>query len=166
MNIPQRRPAQTEDETFLHELFVTVRRMEFAALQLPTDALQSLLQMQFQAQQSSYCAQFPDSSHNILLGEKQPIGRIWTAFLPHEIRLIDIALLPAHQNRGIGTQLLRELIAQAAPSRPLRLSVALQNQRARRWYGTLGLRMTDDDAVHCQMQWPATELSSTRDAND
>ena len=58
------------------------------------------------------------------------------------IQLAQIFILPAHQNRGIGTTLVRKLIAEAsAAGKPLRLRVLSVNP-ARRLYEREGFRAT------------------------
>ena len=68
-----------------------------------------------------------------------------------------IALLPHAQNRGIGTRLVRELMAEAtARAAPLRLSV-LSNNPARRLYERLGFRVTQVVEPRIRMEWRAEE---------
>ena len=59
------------------------------------------------------------------------------------IQLAQIFILPSHQNRGIGTRLVRGLIAEARVARkPLRLRVLSVNP-ARRLYEREGFRVTE-----------------------
>ena len=44
----------------------------------------------------------------------EPVGRLYVARWSDEIRIVDIALLPAFCNRGLGTTLVRALQAEAA----------------------------------------------------
>jgi ribosomal protein S18 acetylase RimI-like enzyme len=67
-----------------------------------------------------------------------------------EIRVVDLALLPAVQNQGIGTFLMRQICAQA--DRPVRLSV-LKFNRAFAWYERLGFSKIGDLGVYDEMEW-------------
>jgi len=82
-----------------------------------------------------------------------PAGRMLVAGGPEEIRLVDLALLPEHRNGGIGTALLRRLLAEgAARTVPVRLHVERSNP-ARRLYERLGFVPVADDGVHLLMAW-------------
>lgn len=68
--------------------------------------------------------------------------------------LLALAVLPAHQNRGIGTKLLGHVIEVAervAPSsriHALRLTVAETNTGAQRMYARAGFRVVDGSATY------------------
>jgi ribosomal protein S18 acetylase RimI-like enzyme len=64
-----------------------------------------------------------------------------------------IALPPAAQNRGLGTELVREVMGEAAAlALPVRLSV-LSNNPARRLYERLGFRVTEIVEPRIRMEW-------------
>jgi ribosomal protein S18 acetylase RimI-like enzyme len=64
-----------------------------------------------------------------------------------------IALSPEAQRRGIGSQLIRELMEDArARGVPMRLSVLLNNP-ARGLYERLGFRVTRVEHPRIKMQW-------------
>jgi len=61
--------------------------------------------------------------------------------------VVDLALLPADRNAGIGMFLMRQVCAEAAQAgKPVRLSV-LKNSRAVRWYERLGFAKTEEGNV-------------------
>lgn len=68
--------------------------------------------------------------------------------------LDEIAVAAAHQCRGLGTQLLREVMTEAqAAGMPIRLSV-LNINPARELYRRLGFRVTRLEPPRVKMQWP------------
>ena len=142
------RPAQPDDEDFLFDLYAGTRRAEMEAWGLDDAMLAQMLRMQFAGQQGTYRAQFPQADHRIILHDGAPVGRI----------LIDregpeIALVSALRGRGIGTRLLKDLLAEAAEAaRPVRLKVVLTNP-ARRLYERLGFVGLGNDGVYEQMEW-------------
>jgi ribosomal protein S18 acetylase RimI-like enzyme len=77
-----------------------------------------------------------------------------------EIRVVDLALLPAHRNRGIGTFLMRQVCTEAANAgKPVRLCV-LKNNRALRCYERLGFAKTGELGVYDELEWrPAAGAS-------
>lgn len=134
------------DEDFLLGLFAAVRGAQFAALPGPVRG--ALLPMQYQAQQRQYEQAWPAGDHQLILRHGRPIGRLLVARTSEEFRLVDIALLPAHQGCGIGSGLLRMLLREAGDhGLPLTLHVAKDNP-ARRLYLRLGFRVTDEDGMY------------------
>ncbi|MEP7075402.1 MAG: GNAT family N-acetyltransferase [Acidobacteriota bacterium] len=144
------RPATETDNDFLYELYASTRSDEVAMF--GWDALQAdaFLKMQFDAQRHSYRAQFPDADHNLILSGDCPVGRMMASRNAGHILLIDIAVLAQHRGRGIGTQLLNELITEAAESRrPIILRVDKTNRLGRQLYERLGFRITNEnDLMH------------------
>ena len=86
------------------------------------------------------------------------VGRVLVWRGPHEHRIVDVAIVASRQGAGIGTDVLRSLAADAAgESKPLRLTVAADNQRARRLYSRLGFREVGADLVDVSMEIPSVE---------
>ncbi|MEG2048577.1 MAG: GNAT family N-acetyltransferase, partial [Comamonas sp.] len=72
----------------------------------------------------------------------------------HHIHVIDIALLPNFQSRGLGTALMEAVMQSArAQGKGVRLRVSRHN-RAMDWYGRLGFHATDTDAMDVEMLYP------------
>jgi|ERR1051326_3988850 ribosomal protein S18 acetylase RimI-like enzyme len=149
MNRIAKRPATAEDAAFLFALFREVRGPEFAAAGLAPAQLDMLLEMQFRAQAAGYSAQYPDAEHSIILADGVPAGRIWVQRSPEEFLLVDISMLGACRNRGIGSALLRELVVEArAAGVPLRSSVAVTNPASLRFHQRLGFTIAAQDEVY------------------
>jgi ribosomal protein S18 acetylase RimI-like enzyme len=131
------RPVSPADDAFLFELYVSTRP-DIAALGLGDAQRDVLLRGQWLAQRHGYLARYPHGEHQLVLLDGRPVGRLWVAREPAELRLVDISLLPAHRGAGVGTELLRALQQEATVAgKPLRLSVARDNP-ARRLYVRLG----------------------------
>lgn len=142
----QLRPVETADQAFLFQLFCAIRP-ELAMLP------ESLLQMQFRAQTLSYGAKYPGAEHQIVAEEGRPVGHLLVDRSPERIHLVDIALLPEVQGKGIGSELLQALQQEAAASsRPVRLSVYETNP-AQWLYARLGFAVTGHDGTRLQMTW-------------
>jgi GNAT superfamily N-acetyltransferase len=74
----------------------------------------------------------------------EPVGAIWTTDEGEFLRLREVFLLPEHQGKGIGTQLVKQELARARrESKPLRLRVLREN-RARVLYERLGFTVSSD----------------------
>ena len=153
MNIT-RRQVTSQDDAFLLALFKAVRAPDFAIAGLAPAQLDMLLDMQFQAQTGGYAAQFPGADNQIVLLDGVDAGRILVHRSPSQFVLVDISVLPAHQNRGLGTALVTGLIAEArAAGVPLRCSVGLSNTGSLRFHQRLGFRIVSQDAVYCELEY-------------
>jgi ribosomal protein S18 acetylase RimI-like enzyme len=83
----------------------------------------------------------------------EPVGRVTFEPREHEIRCVDISLMPPFRNAGIGAQLLRELQSEAKRQRkPLRLQVIRFN-RAIGLFERLGFQRISETGTHFQMEW-------------
>ena len=139
------RPASPADDAFVANLFKIVRADVFAAAQLPPAMLDTMLDQQFRAQAASHAAQFPNALSFVITRDARPVGRLLLHVDAHHWHMVDIALISAARNQGIGTgviaALAREARTQGVPQ--LRLMVLASNSGARRLYARLGFISTD-----------------------
>jgi ribosomal protein S18 acetylase RimI-like enzyme len=146
------RPIRPEDEGFLFDVYASTRVDELDALGWSDAQRETLLRMQFRAQHQSYLAQFPMADFQIILWHERPIGRLYIERKTDEMRGIDIALVPEYRQAGIGTAILRDLLAEAArDGKPFRIHVEKFN-RAQQLYKRLGFT-TLDDGAYLFMEW-------------
>lgn len=158
--------ALPEHDSFLFGLYASTRRAELQAWGWDELMQQQFLQMQWTAQQRSYAMQYPDADHSLVLYRNLQAGRLLVTRSEEEIVLVDIALLPEFQNRGIGAFLIRQLQEEAAASaRPLRLSV-LSTNPAHRLYERIGFVQIAESGLHIRMEWQAPQVSTPSDHND
>jgi ribosomal protein S18 acetylase RimI-like enzyme len=151
------RLALSGDEAFLYNLYCLTRAEEIGAWGLEAAQQETLFKLQFTAQRRHYEIAFPGAEHKIIICDDHPAGRILVFRSEHELRLVDIALLPEHRGAGIGGSLIRGFIAEAkAAGNPLVLHVEKQN-RAIRLYERLGLTITGDTGGHYRMEWRPDE---------
>ena len=147
------RPITPDDETFLYRLYASTRKEELAPLDWQEAQKETFLRMQFTAQHTFYTEQFPQAAFQLLVLGDEPIGRLYVDHRPDEIRILDIALLPAYRNRGIGTRLIVEILDRgAAAGLPVRMHVEQYNP-ALRLYHRLGFRRIDDSGIHLLIEW-------------
>jgi GNAT superfamily N-acetyltransferase len=147
------RPATTEDEGFLLAVFKSSRGDDLRELGWDEDRIDEFLGMQFEAQQRLYQNDYQRADEQIVLYEHQPAGRLTVERRDHEIRCVEVALLPAHRNTGIGTFLIRQLQDEARlANKPLRLGV-IRFSRAVSLFERLGFVRTSETGTHFQMEW-------------
>ena len=93
------------------------------------------------------------AAFQVILADGQPAGRLYVARWPNEIRIVDITLLPEYRNSGIGTRLLKGLMAEARRAQKvLSIHVELFNP-ALRLYTRLGFVKTGEHGVYYRMDW-------------
>jgi GNAT superfamily N-acetyltransferase len=107
------RPATAEDRPFLLSVYAGTRTDELSVLPWSDEQKMDFLRMQFEAQDDWYRQVYPDAAFLVVIRDGVPVGRLYKAHLPTEIRLVDIALLPEHRGQGIGSRLLADLVATA-----------------------------------------------------
>lgn len=148
------RPVTESDDDFLLTVYASTREDELAQTAWTVDQKRDFLRWQLDLQRREYETRFPDAEYRIIVVDQQPAGRIWVGADKEQIRLLDIALLPEFQNRGVGTILLRRLMDRADnEGKALRHMVFVLNNNADRFYERLGFKKIDDFGAYKHMEW-------------
>lgn len=148
------RSVAPEDENFLLALYASTRAAELDQAQWQEGQREQFVKWQFDMQRKEYDSRFPDAEYAVILIDEQRAGRIWIGEDEKQIRLLDIAILPQFQNRGLGTLLLQQLIREArAAKKPLRHMVFVLNDQAHRFYERLGFVIIEDLGAYKHMEW-------------
>lgn len=144
--------ACPEDAGFLFDVYADTRREEMEAWGWPAEETNAFLRMQFELQTRSYAMQFPDAVTQVIIYEGNRIGRIIVS-MNNPIHLIDISLLTAYRNQGIGTAVMASLQRKAAAAGlPVKLSV-LEHNPAKRLYERLGFKVIGEAFPYISMSW-------------
>lgn len=160
------RPITPVDQPFLYTLYASTRTDELALLPWSEAQKSAFLQMQFAAQTAFYQQSFAQATFSIVCLADEPIGRFYVARQVEDIHLIDITLLPAYRNQGIGAHLLCNLLAEGTLRQtPVRLQVAVGNP-AQRLYSRLGFAPHETTGVYLTMVWrPGIQAISALDSD-
>ncbi len=147
-----RRPITDADLPFLAEVYASTRAEEMANSGWTPEAILAFLMEQFHLQHHHYQTHYRGTAFELLLVDGVPAGRLYVARWSQELRIVDIALLPIHQGRGYGRQLMMELLDEAdRTGKCLSLHVE-QNNRVLAWYRRLGFREVDTHGVYYRME--------------
>jgi ribosomal protein S18 acetylase RimI-like enzyme len=149
------RACRESDLAFLEKLFATTREAELRQLGDWADAQKAeFVRSQFQLQHDHYTQHYPGATLDVVLEGDLPIGRWYVHRGRNEIRLMEVTLLPEKRNRGIGSALTGELLAEAAGSGvPVVLHVEARNP-ARHLYERLGFSVSSDPgAAYQRLEW-------------
>jgi ribosomal protein S18 acetylase RimI-like enzyme len=115
----------------------------------------AFLESQFDLQDAAYRTSFPGASFDVVLCDGELIGRLYVAHGANEVRLIEITLVEAQRNQGIGSRLIRDLMEIAATQhKRLVLQVDLANEGAQRLYLRLGFSAASRSGLYEEMRWP------------
>ena len=152
--IPVRfRPMTDADLPFLRTLYASTRQEELAQTGWPQEQIDAFLLQQFEAQHAYYAEHFSSAAFDLILGESdEEIGRLYLDERDKEFRVIDIALLPAWRGRGIGGQIMQNVINTAfAAGKAVRIHVEQFNP-AMHLYHRLGFKMVEEQGVYHLME--------------
>jgi GNAT superfamily N-acetyltransferase len=149
------RPPSSEDDPFLVRLFRSFRNDIDRAIGLSETERDTFTRQQFEAQRRSYRQRYPNSEHRIVTVHGDDAGRIWVNYRDDEVRLIDIMLLPSFQERGVGTELINRVKAEARRlGAPVRHMVHRDNYDAQSFYRRLGFKeIFSPTPSHLKMEW-------------
>jgi ribosomal protein S18 acetylase RimI-like enzyme len=141
-------------------VYASTRTEELAVAPWDDAAKEAFLRMQFSAQDRWYHDQMPDASYQVVLVDGEPAGRLYVERRGDEIRIVDISLLPEHRGKGLGTALLRELLAEAdAAGKRITIHVERFNP-ALRLYERLGFAQIEDKGVYLLLERPYVKTAS------
>lgn len=140
------------DRDFLLRLYSSTREEELAQVAWSVEEKATFLLQQFVAQSAWWEEQYVGSTFDIIEVDGLAAGRLYVHRAPSEHRIVDIALLPEYRGRGIGTQLLTGVIAEAdCAARSVSIHVEVFNP-ARRLYDRLGFVQIEDKGVYLLME--------------
>lgn len=146
------RPIDDADLPFLSDLYASTRWEELAPVPWSEADKRRFLHQQHTLQHRHYQAHYADAEFLLLQRDGEPIGRIYVHRSPGEIRLMDIALLPAFRRHGLGAALIGELVAEAdAAGLPVTLHVERDNP-AQHLYARHQFRLEEEGEIYQKLR--------------
>jgi GNAT superfamily N-acetyltransferase len=146
------RPVGPGDQDFLIEVYGSTRAEELALVPWSDEQRQAFVRHQFAAQQDHYLKTYPSASRDIILSSDRRVGRLYAARLDHEIRIIDITLLPAERNVGIGSYLIKQLLDEANRTGKLTRIYVEDFNPSLRLFERFGFSRSEQQGIHILMQ--------------
>ena len=147
------RPVGPDDYDFLVEVYGSTRAEELALVPWTAEQQQAFVRSQFAAQQDHYAKKYPAASHDVIMSDDRPVGRLYVARLDQEIRIIDITLLPAERNAGIGSYLIKRLLDEAKRSGKVTRIYVEEFNPSLRLFERLGFSPSEQQGIHLLLQW-------------
>jgi ribosomal protein S18 acetylase RimI-like enzyme len=147
------REVDPGDEEFLLRVYSSTREDELAVVGWSEGQKTAFLRQQFDAQRTWWRENYAGADFRVIEADGVPAGRFYVHRGRGEIRLVDIALLPEHRGGGIGTGLIRSLLAEAAERGvPVTAHVEAFNP-ARELYKRLGFEEVEERGVYVFLKW-------------
>ncbi|MEM6795291.1 MAG: GNAT family N-acetyltransferase [Acidobacteriota bacterium] len=157
------RPAAESDRDFLFRVYASTRTEELAAVPWSAEEKEAFLRFQFKAQSTYYDDVFQNAEFSVVELQGEPIGRLYVDRREDEIRLIDIALLPAHRGSGLGGELMADILAEGQRKGLLVRIHVEHNNPAMHLYRRLGFEKIEEQGVYWLMEWtPPTKAPSVQ----
>jgi GNAT superfamily N-acetyltransferase len=147
------RPAVPADEPFLRELDGALVAEQLGGGGLDQNTLTRLAELQFTARRRDRAAHYPEAGEQVIMLDGRPVGAILVDRSSERILIVDLALVHAARQQGIGTTIVAALAAEAAQRGvPLRATTQSSNAGARQFYARAGLQEIEDDGLNVSLQ--------------
>jgi GNAT superfamily N-acetyltransferase len=136
------RPARSDDYEFTKQIYYDTMR----------GIIEQLFGWDREREDKKFAAQFKLEDVRIITADGRDVGWIQTLPLEDSLYLGQFYVIPALQRRGIGSEILRRLIAEArGQGKAMTLSVVKINP-VRKLYEAHGFRITHDDEYKYHMR--------------
>lgn len=149
--------SKTENDLeFLFQVYYSTREDELAITGWNQKEIEEFLRMQFRLQHTQYMENYKlNGSFDIILVDGIPAGRLYVNRGTQDLRIIDIALLKEFRKKGIGSQIMADLI-QEADHKNLSISLHVEiNNPALKLYERLGFEKKEVFGIYHYMVRPA-----------
>lgn len=147
------RPVGPDDYDFLLQVYASTRAEEMALVPWTNEQRQAFVRSQFNAQQDFYARKYPGASHDIIMSNGRATGQLYVARLDQEIRIVDVALLPAERNVGIGSYLIKQLLDEARRTGKVTRIYVEEFNPSLRLFQRLGFSLSEQHGIHLLMEW-------------
>jgi ribosomal protein S18 acetylase RimI-like enzyme len=105
-------------------------------------------------QRARFADYYPTAERRIVVVDGADVGALTIDYRPDAVFVVNIEILPAFQGRGLGAQILTDIIRRAQDDGvPIELQV-LKINPARRLYQRLGFQVTGETETHYLMRCP------------
>jgi ribosomal protein S18 acetylase RimI-like enzyme len=111
-------------------------------------------------QRRDFDRRFRTYAASVIELEGEAIGGLLLHATPVAVDIVELQILPSHQDRGIGTSVVERVIDDAVrQGLAVTLSVVRANPRAKRLYERLGVQVTGFDEPFIRMRYGAQQLT-------
>jgi ribosomal protein S18 acetylase RimI-like enzyme len=133
------------------DVYASAREEELSVAPWTDDEKAAFLEFQFNAQDLHYRT-YPNAEFLVIEVDGEPIGRLYVNRGPAVLGVMDIALLRDWRGRGIGSQLLNDLLAEAHAAGSIVSLYVERHNPARRLYDRLGFVQVEEGPVYDRLE--------------
>lgn len=153
MGVVEFRIIEDADKGFLQSLYADSREWEFVHSAMSKTERQAFLKRQYDAQDRAYKTSYLKAVHRIIVLDGEDIGRLIINRLDELMHIIDLTIHSKFTGKGIGSDILMALKAEAQGGKvPIELSVKTNNP-ALRLYERQGFKFMSHEGVYQKMRW-------------
>lgn len=147
------RPMVASDNAFIENLYRSTRD-DLRLLDADEEFVDELIDSQRHAQTQGYGEMFPNAMYFVAEHHAERIGRVVLDFGHNEVRVVDIALIPAARGKGFAGQILRSVQKVASKvMAPVALTVRFDHVQAKQLYARLGFVVDAVQIPYERMVW-------------
>jgi RimJ/RimL family protein N-acetyltransferase len=153
------RPVTEADRPLLFQLYASTREFELSQVPWSPEQKQAFLEMQFAAQTRSYSSTYSQATHEMICLDGEPVGRLYLDRIDR-YHILDITIAPAHRSKGIGSEILRRILAEAH-SEGKTVSIYTETfNPSLRLFVRLGFRQKSVDGFLVLLEKPTSEAAA------
>lgn len=148
------RHRQDADADFVRDVYVAYRWEEVAATGWPEAVRQTFLHEQFRLQDAHYQQNYDGAAWGIVEVNGERAGRLFLLHRGDDLRIVDIAFMPAFRNMGLGGALLAAVQDQARTLAAAKVTIHVeQTNPAIRLYERLGFHKVGLHGIYHLLEW-------------
>lgn len=152
LDITYRPIKEKKDMDLLYQIYRSTRIEEMGQSGWTFEEVENFIQMQFQLQHTQYMEHYNGAAFDIIIFEGKDIGRLYVDRWSKEIRIIDIALIANYRRKGIGSQIMGDLIKEADEKNHLLSLHVEHNNPAMGLYKKMGFEKIKEVGVYYLME--------------
>ncbi|HEX6179035.1 MAG TPA: GNAT family N-acetyltransferase [Thermoanaerobaculia bacterium] len=154
------RAATDADYDFMRLLYHSSRDEEMKLFPFTEEQKLTFLDWQFQCQWAHYREHYPTCDWKIIEIDGAPVGRLLVDRWSDQIRIVDVALMTGARGKGVGSRLMREVMAEGkAAGKPVTIHVEVFNP-AQQLYKRLGFEQADSSGAYHLMRWTPDQVNT------
>ncbi len=141
------------DSEFFMRLFAEIKSSELRLDTWPEPIRTQMIRMQFNAYERCMNTEFPNNIDYLILYQSEKAGRLQLNNDEMGIRIINISLVPAYRNKGIGAKIISDLMLEANQKNKQVLLDVDKINRALNLYSRLGFKIVQENEIRYSMAY-------------
>jgi ribosomal protein S18 acetylase RimI-like enzyme len=156
------RPVTDGDREFLLDVYAAGREIELSVLPFDEAQKRAFIEHQFDAQTTYYQEKYAGAMHDIILLDREPVGRIYVNRGENLISILDLAVLTEHRKNGIGTSVITSLQSEAADNGQRVGAYVEPYNPSQNLFRELGFELIEGDETNLYFEWSKNAEARTQ----